>query len=322
MRILITGFSARSSNSQRLQKQYLCPEPLFQKLLEELGHTVEHRAVVIGEDLSGFDRAFLFVNYIKSTASKYAAETAYAFQEVPSYPVFCDWSGQLISETRNAFENWERHSRFAEWAWKYTPYHIELVRSMTEAFLNEPLTCVGLVYPWGNHQLLGDKNFRIHSIDPSCLVEFPPIVQHDPAERSREWIYAVLQKHAWVERLGLTWPIVRYGLKGQIHLSEPELMQEYARAWGSLTLPCKTAGSGWWRPRFNHAAHAGSVMVCDPRDSKYMGAAYQISHRDVEKMSTQELAELADQQSLWFQKNIASKQKTIDTMNKILEETL
>lgn len=331
MKVLITGFTTRMVNSQRLKNNYLTCEPVLAEALgQHLGHEVDHRAVTPGEDLDKYDLAILGICGIQSRAAAHAAGTAWAFETAKRHLLFCgDWSIEVAGfDFQNALEHWERYMKFSSSSWGYSPADGDRIRTMLTSILQQPQPLLAPFFPWGKHELiLQNKNNRtkkrnlpktqLFPWDPSPFCEMPQLEVN--RERVPRWIYASLQDHDdWLatHERGLKWPVVHYEKNNKI--SEAELLKEYAASWGILAPGYKSAGSGWWRARYNHAAHVGAIMVCDFRDSVVMEAPYWPTAPDVEHMSPDELKTLAQEQRDWFFANIASREQTLSDLENAL----
>ena len=192
---------------------------------------------------------------------------------------------------------------------------------MLTSILQDPWPLLASLFPWGNHYLIPQNNLpkaQLLAWDPSPFCQFPE--PQKTSEREKRWSYATLQNHdKWLAKQQITWPVDRF-IKETGYVPEDQLIaQEYPRRWGILAPRYKSASSGWWRVRFNHAAHTESIMVCDRDDARVMGCAYQVSPRTVELMSDTELASLARKQRDWFYANIATQEKTANDLQAALQ---
>ena len=319
MKILITGVTSRMYNSQRLKNKYVTCEAILPRVLEALGHTVHHRAVETGEDLSGYDLAFLGVTHLTSFTSSHAAQTGYALTKIKRRVLFCgDWSIEKAgSMTRNALEHWERTAKFLHKAFKYTAEELSYAQLLARNFAYQDVPLVAPFFPWGQHDLILGTNLpkaKLLTWDPTPFVDLAAV---EVPAKERRWIYGALQENPWLRGQRTHWPVTVHDTDNRV--LEDQLVAEYASSWGVLGAPYKTAGSGWWRVRFNHAAHVGSVMICGPKDSAPMGSAYQKSISEVESMSDAELQSTAQQQREWLFENTATKAQTLEAIQKALD---
>lgn len=326
MKILITGFTSRMVNSQKLKNNYLTCEPLLAQILrEQLGNEVDHRAVSPGEDLHQYDLAILGICGIQSKPAAYAAGTAWAFETVKNRLLFCgDWSIENTGQDlKNALCNWERCKRsFQTLGRKYTPDDERRIHAMLTSIMTEPLPLLAPFFPWGNHNLILANNLpktSLYAWDPSPFVRLPELKA--PTERKAQWVYAALQDCGkdWLtkQQKMLKWPVVVHDKNNPV--PEERLLEEYAGSCGVLASPYKNAGSGWWRARYIHAAHVGAIMICDYRDSAVMSApSYRYSAIEVEHMSPESRANLAQRQRDWFYGHIATREKTLSDLTAAL----
>jgi hypothetical protein len=171
-------------------------------------------------------------------------------------------------------------------------------------------------------------NATFHTWDPSPWVFLPDGVTVAPWPRERHWVLASLQNHdRWVKKLGVEWPIIQYGgVKkggGGIRAGGPDkvvpeadVVRAYASAAGVLSPPYKSAGSGYWRVRFNYAALAGAVMYPGLKDGEQIGPSFTNDMADIEAADDYELNELAARQ---YQQLSAHEGTTEDTFQSIEE---
>lgn len=124
--------------------------------------------------------------------------------------------------------------------------------------------------------------------------EYPMVPMKD---RNRKWILpSLLTEDYWIERQSLGWPVERYGPKGFIVLDTEQDVQSMYRGYqGAICPPYKTAGGGWWRSRWIHAALAGCVLLCDDKDALavgpeylYYGSSYEEAHDDQREDAAEE----------------------------------
>ncbi len=326
----MTGFTARmggdqTKNDPSSSKYYLSTAFLLAEILtHHLGQKVEHRRVQPGDDLSKYDLALLGINPLGSPADRadYVAGTAWAFARARCPKLlFCeDWQvEEVTTQFRCTLRRWEKYAQFK----KYRPDDGGRVQAMLASILDERWPLLTSFFPWGNHDVLFRRNLAkaiVHGWDPSPFYRLPDMKAH--GEKSRGWTYATLQKHdKWLANQNLTWPVTRYEKANRI--SETQLVrEEYPKRWGILAPRYKSAGSGWWRVRFNHAAHVGAVMVCDREDARLMGRPYQVSPQAVERMSLDELATVAQNQREWFYAHIATRDKTVADLDAALQAAM
>lgn len=136
--------------------------------------------------------------------------------------------------------------------------------------------------------------------------------------RAQRWILpSLLIDDDWIDRQELTWPVDRFGPKGCIVLeNEREVTKAYARRAGALCPPYPTAGSGWWRSRWIHAARARLVLLCDSTDDQMFDSSiYAYNGEEYERMSATKRMEVAEEQAKtlerYLQKDLAVFQEQV-----------
>ena len=232
--------------------------------------------------------------------------------------MFCeDWRiEEAETQLRSTIKRGDKYFDFKRYGQADRPN----VTAMLRAIVDEPLPLLATFFPWGNHRCLFNQKNLGHAIilkwDPSPFLQLPEPVAVAPADRERRWALATLQ-NKYPMKGELKWPIDRFGKDNRIN--EQQLVQdEYPKRFGILAPGYKSAGSGYWRVRFNHAAHVGAVMVCDRNDARVMGAPYQVSWT-VETLSIEELVVQAQQQRDWFYAHIATKDKTLADLSNAID---
>jgi hypothetical protein len=99
---------------------------------------------------------------------------------------------------------------------------------------------------------------------------------------------------------------------------EAEIFKMYQERWGVVCPPNQKAGSGWWRYRYQLAADAGSVLWLDYKDRAPMGAAYNYSMAEYEKMDDSALLRIAAEQNNWFYNSSAVAEQTLRVITEAL----
>lgn len=323
MKILLTGFTTRMGGqpAKNEEKNYLSTSFVLAEILSKhLHHEVDHRKVLPGEDFNKYDLAILGICPIGSAADQtaYISGTAWAFANVRCPKLlFCeDWRIQEAgTQFKSALRNWSRYAKFKG----YKPKEENCVQHTLLQVLEAPHPLLTSFFPWGKHDRLFANNLPKANVlqwDPSPFCTFPEPVK--VTERAKRWVNAALHDHSsWINKQHIDWPVDSFG-KGN-RISEEKLVRdEYPKRWGILAPRYKTAGCGWWRVRFNHAAHVGSVMLCDRDDSQVMGRPYQIKS-SVELRDDDELQNLAQDQREWFNANIATRDQTLSNVKAALE---
>lgn len=194
------------------------------------------------------------------------------------------------------------------------PYERQIVESARA--LAGPRWSAGLVpvcpmYSFGDRSIVRKRMPKelgpIESLDPSPTI-YPLVDQATMtpfAEKERAWVLGALMPHdTWLERKSFEWPVEFLGSKkmvakygGRRLATELDVLNTYSKYWGILSPPYPHAGCGWWRSRFIYGARVGSIVVTDKGEGDPIGSAYKVTMRDVEAMSTDQLAALAAEQA-------------------------
>lgn len=338
MKILITGFTQRMVNSLRLRYDYLTSVYILANALRESKHEVDHRAVKFGEDLSSYDLALVGIGPPKSLTARHVHEACWAALKARRVVLYCDdWSiavagGNMMSALR-CMPQWSEYMKFNE-------AEKEIVVAGLSKILAGDYPMLAPMFPWGDHTKLIKNNLdnlRVYAWDPTPLVKIDEITPVEKRivyqERKQQWVYATLQDHNdWLKTMNPQWPVCRLGAKsaGDIYYPEAEVLKNYATSWGVLCPEYKSAGSGWWRVRYHHAAVLGNVLKCGLTDALSMDFyehkingpyAYRIS--EIEKLDTAGLHDLAEWQSNWFFENtVRDRGKTLAQIDNALDNAV
>lgn len=279
MKILITGVTDTHVNdpNRASSTKFVSIPELMAKGYKLQGHTVEHRALRVNEDISAFDKVFIYL-YPYDKHARHVENGINALNRRPdAYICLDDWAFQHIIPT-----------------WK----NIIDVGALTER------TWVAPLFPWGNAKKMSLPVENILTWDPSPLYEMPPVHQRVWQQRQKAWYNASLSKdsHLWAEEQNLTWPIKSVGGKalGQPRILESDVVWEYGNYIGVLCPTYDHAGCGWWRIRYLHAMAAGCILGGDPKELKAAGGAFSFTLKELESMTTEELKLVASLQAKTF----------------------
>ena len=118
MKILVSGATGIQVGREPIMN-YVSFHPLFVKILRELGHEVDNRPVVIGEDLSKYDRLVIASAPIASMGARWTYSALWAmswWDRVPVGSLIDDWDARPIgSSIRIAASGaWNRLFRILE----------------------------------------------------------------------------------------------------------------------------------------------------------------------------------------------------------------
>jgi hypothetical protein len=270
MNILITGMTARHTGGN-VVKMLTVIEPLKEILIFS-GHKVFQKTVTVGEDLSAYDKIFLFLFPPEKigVTRRYGAIDIYARYPEKCIIAFDDWQYyQIQSGLKNCLDSgrlWNWVDKFPGFITKNDLQAIlkggKEVRGRIEKAVNQlaidPKVPVCIPkFSWGDVTKSRLTNSgKTFTFDPSRFaidyvynnydLEFSPI------KRERAWVLASLFEHdKYVHNLKFSWPIKRVGhKKTQMVLSEEELCKFYQDNWGILSPPYPVSGDGWWRARW------------------------------------------------------------------------
>lgn len=192
-----------------------------------------------------------------------------------------------------------------------------------------PVPMLSPFFPWGTgpEGFFGVARERLnvehHTWDPSPWVEshgaWPQAVRdfgedfyrrHPFEDRERQWVIASLQNHdRWLRKLDPLWPVYQIGgVKkggGGIRAGGPDrvvperdVVRAYSMSQGLLSPPYKSAGSGYWRVRFNYAQLTGTIIHPGQVDGEAIGPAFTNELADIEDATDHERADLQVRQAL------------------------
>lgn len=297
MNILITGVTETHVNHpQRASSTKFVSIPeLMREAYISLGHDVDHRGVTPGEDLSRYQKIFVYVYPLDHNAKSDGA--AYTLARRPDAMVCLDdWSFQKI---------------MASWD------------TVLGQDLLSTYTWIAPLFPWGKPSAMGLEVAKILPWDPSPLYTCPPVFKHAWQQRQTAWYNASLsaEAHHWAEKQNLTWPIHSVGGKalGQPRILESDVVWQYGSFKGILCPTYTHAGCGWWRVRYLHAMHAGCILGGDQAELGMIHKAYDYTLADYEAMNDDDLQLAAANQGRALEKLIATKTETFKRLESFLK---
>lgn len=339
MKILITGMTNR--NSGRII-DYANHAPIFRNAFRDLGHTVDLRPLTLADIKSGANDYDLVVAFFTPVLDMHAADALavtalLGARSAGLWIGFDDWQFNRIWSGYGTLERLPKYkydgvitknrrhrddfvnSKKLQAAFERGRKQWSLPGSGEPRKLERPTLLT--VFPWHDAtaykyvSLAGPQIF----IDPSAYVELPPVER--PARRARRHILAVLGNHSrWVEKQAPTWPVDSYGYKAE-RLPEPVLVQRYAEARTVLAPKYPHATAAWWRARYNFAAHARAILICDKTDiTQERLASYQTTVTEVESLGTKRLDDLAESQAAEFTANTWTKKVLLSQLRKHLRD--
>lgn len=347
MKILMTGANARSIGSERVRYDYVQFHRMMRRGLEDLGHEVDMKPVLTQDDLVGYDRALVHVGAPSSLSNGYlpgAALTLAAYGEDARVYVD-DWSAERLADDIAAHvereKGWDRHLqvfRPKEWG-RLRPVEVRKARAALLQFLDPvcPYPILGPFFNWGDKTNFFRTGKRVINaipvaLDPSPMMPDPDILGAVPIRRERRWVLATLQNHdkflANLEHAegSHEWPVEVLGAAkkavGGVRAAdmpsvvpESQVIERYGEVWGVLSPWYKTAGSGWWRARFNYAAQMGSILFCGDVDGAAIGDSFTNAVDVIEEATTRDLADLADRQAGQLWAHESSRDEFLETLD-------
>jgi hypothetical protein len=173
---------------------------------------------------------------------------------------------------------------------------------------------------------------RVYQLDPT------PYVHHNyypqmPAKRDRVWVMSSLACHnKWLSEHEWKWPGEYYLTVGEkwppppgweIHppIKQHDIIERYGQVWGVLLQPYKRMlSSGWWRDRWVTATRSGTVLYVDPADAgRLTDHNFRREIGDIENMSTEDLARLANRQREEIEDWLWTKERLQRELSLVLE---
>ena len=346
MKILVTGFNALAIGTARSPLNIATSARILPKVLEELGHDVVQKEIVPGEDVSMYDKVFVFVFGPNSLSARYWYGAAYTIIKRPDAIVSIDdWQTKDSVSGFRTFSNghwriWKKVSKAGNPVGKVNwdeaqPYKKE-IEDLVDHFAHKewPHKLLIPAYDGGNYDELGMKAKEITNWDPSAYTDTylkSPDNQEDllsvyaPNDGIKEnaWVCASLvSKQGWLSKENFNWRVKTFGnqREGQTRLKEHEMFQEYRKVWGVISPPhYHTAkGSGWWRVRYKMALDAKCIVYAHPEEAKILGLKVDLNK--IENSSKEELIEIAREHMDCLKSKFWSRERTKEYFKCLLEE--
>lgn len=326
MKVLLSGMTTRTVGSNRLKLNYINFSPLLKQALELLGHEVDQRRVIHGEDLTRYDFGFFYVVPGDKIVCQNILEVSYALQAMRGRAgIFLeDW---ITWELRQAWEHilnvrWEKWMKWKNLQWDQAQQ--SFVKTTIDEVLNgDSWPVLAPFFSWGEPRPFFERNFktkRTMIIDPSSLVKMPDFEYRG---KDKRWVLATLQKHdAWVNRQGFTWPVEYYGneRQGFPAIPEQQVTQRCAESWGVISP--RYPMIGWFRTRVLMAMATGSILYCDPQEGARIDGNFTIPLPQVEAASPEELLMVAKDQEAAIRSKLWGKAYLLGRLSGFIEGTL
>lgn len=327
MKVLISGM---------MKVQARAPRPGFfgsgivalHEALVQLKHTVEWRKLEYNENLRQYDLLILGLGALGDFSNSFLYQIIRASEYDNVLFLIDDW------RANGALRGIRDNDIFRDFLFKMaTGRHVDpavvkkdrkLLEKLREKMFRQKTNLIGSFFEFGDRKIiLEDTPFEdVHSYDPSSFLYKYRLQKEkleQPSSRIKRWIYGSLgDHHRWVKKLGTTWPVVCHMRKHGNFLTEPELLREYVKSAAMLAPMYQASGSGWWRPRYIHAAYSRTPMYGDWTESVGFGRGYWEPVQEIERLSNKERREFAEVQHKCVMKAIPSWAETKDRINSIV----
>ena len=316
MNVLITGMNKNQCTRDFFLSQQLKVVPSHYSLircLEDMGHTVTQRPVVIGESLDEYDKVIVFIHNPSGFAG-YVYNALWAVTKKPNCILaFDDWQVDSIYSGLLALEDKDKLFR------KYVKDTQELIPDNVESYGDIFVDAIKRIESKTNRMLIS----AFSGGDLGLLIDYPKelLFAYNPnpyhlnrqpetslfQDKDRIFNFAGLMQDKtkkWLKAEGVdkhAWPLKQYGSRkdGQDRVTEDVMVTLYSQQWGILMPGYSHAGSGWWRARPLQVADAGSILIGEPKEMiLYYGDEYlaNIRAKDIVDLSDPELELLANAQ--------------------------
>lgn len=342
MKILVTGLTGRMCGNERWAKK----KPLYGRMqaimyadeFDAMGHDVSQYLPAWDEPLDSYDKIFVGIAPLSSLSANNFVEMGRVLRLHPEKAVLYveDWSVENLTRDwtgKLADEGWRKHLIWKGYLKTDQPGLDEARRGLLSVIngLKCPYPVVASMFPWGDHGALMGESYEVVAWDVSPLIAKPAI--NDPSKFANMWVNdckercwvlgALSDQSRWVDKHQFQWPVLQYGHRssGQPRLDELDLVQKYADHWGVLCPPYKKSGTGWWRNRYNWAAHVKSVLFCGEDDGAVMDSSYQNSREFYEGADDNALMQAAEAQKEWFDSRVWTREQFRDEAASLLNRS-
>jgi hypothetical protein len=341
MKILVTGFNALSIGTARSPLNIATSARVLPEVLKELGHEVIQKAIIPGEDVSSYDKVFVFVFGPNSLSARYWYGAAYTIIKRPDAIISIDdWQTKdsvsgFGTFSRGHWRIWKKVSQagnpVGKVYWDEAQAYKKEIEEFVDRFAFEkwPHKLLVPAYDGGNLDELGMKADSIINWDPTPYTntylnhpDASDLFSNENKEREKSWILASLvSKDNWFSKQSFKWQVKRFGnvKEKQPRLKEHELFQEYKKVWGMISPPhYHTAkGSGWWRVRYKIAQDAGNIIWAHPEEAKVLGLNYDLDR--IESCTNEELKDILKYQDEILSKKFWTKERTKEFFKCLIE---
>lgn len=308
MRILVGGINPVQTG-HRPKLDYVSSVQALMKSLAVGNHEVEIRPVVVGEDLSKYDRVVVFVAPMRGFLAIHTLGALWALyaaqgkctvsfddwqvvQALYAIKAFAAQREQIIEKNPFGYRQIDKVPEFRDKLWQALD---ALIADEWKWPVLMPL------YKGGDVSMFGLPKANIFSYNPSVLFKgvYGWVDQRDTSSTKKEWTLSALHNHEpWLKKQGVTWPVTQFGHRKskQERLPESELFKRTCECWGSLSPKYKISGSGWWRARYGFAADALICIAGDPKEVAMIDSSCYLPPAEVEKLTDAGRLDLAKAQ--------------------------
>jgi hypothetical protein len=340
MNILITGMTARHTGGN-VVKMLTVIEPL-KEILTASNHEWFQKIVTVGEDLSAYDKIFLFLFPPEKigVTRRYGALDAYARYPEKCIICFDDWQYYQI---QGALLNCVQSGRFWNWVDKFPNFarkeDVEVIkkggvevrkrieRAAVKLALDPKVPICVTKFSWGDltksrlsnsgkTYIYDPSRFAIDYVYNNYDLEFPP------EKREKIWVLASLFEHdKFLHNHKFTWPVMRLGhKKTQTVVSEDELCKIYQSNWGIISPSYPTSGDGWWRARWIFSYMFENILYASDAELGKISENFGFTASMLEKHNNnKDLEIIAKMQKDILEKQFMSKQEVLNIFKEILK---
>lgn len=341
MKILISGFTALQTGSQKRIIHKIDVPAAFVETLRNQGHEVEWRKVFCKEeDFSMYDIMIACVAPITSSNAPNGMGCLKAMNRIKNVIVFYDdWKLKEIQGSFNVLLKLQEKQFSKKWSNGQSFYKDEIcdIIASKEDILQvakdivttgrESWKILCPMYEWGDKNIiqkfipwLTQKNFNY--IDPTPAVMDLNIIPIT-SEKKKAWaIASISDQTPWIKKQKLSWPVNYYGcrkLKCERLKTEEDVFHKYSEHYGVLSPAYPSSGSGWFRARYVYAALANAVLWCGKQDAECLGESYQIEPVLLELNNESELLDIAKKQKVDLFKHLTTIEQFTEKLNNIIK---
>lgn len=334
MRVLITGFTEKQAE-QSPTFQFAQQSTTVASLLTKLGHAVDMRVVVPGEDLSAYDRVLVYLLVPNAYYSRHQYGALWALATRPdALYVLDDWQVKpIVVAARKIYSKGIKglfpgpnNASYAAEARQFAP---DLLGGLRE------LTGDG---SWNRNLLLpmvkraDPRNVPFPATKSMTVVDFTAywLERYSQAAadlavgpKQRRWVHASLaDESAWIGSSKLQWPVLSFGKKSEPgnRKNEAELLPYIKESYGLLSAPHPNPGLGWWRVRFAMAAACRVIVYGSHHELRkvYGTEKLWLDPPRIESKTDEELLEFADAQATALKQEMMSIEEIEEQLHKFI----